>query len=73
MGGTHQKVDEILTILQQRSISVVAVAETPVVVGPSAAPTAPVAPNHLMRLLTDIQNWGRSASASPPPHSDILG
>ena len=41
MGGTHQKVDEILTILQQRSTSVVAVSETPVVVGPSAAPSAP--------------------------------
>jgi len=69
MGGTHQKVDEILTILQQRSTSVVAVSQTPVVVGASAAPSAPVAPNHVMRLLTDIHCviHGKPSSIGPIP------
>ena len=73
MGGTHQKVDEILTILQQRSTSVGAVSETPVVVGASAAPSAPVAPNHVMRMLTDIHCviHGKPSSIGPIPIAEV--
>ena len=73
MAGTHQKVDEILTILQQRSTSVVAVSEIPVVVGASAAPSAPVAPNHVMRLLTDIHCviHGKPSSIGPIPIAEV--
>ena len=73
MGGTHQKVDEILKILQQ-SAPVVAACETSAPVVASVAPSTPVvAPNHVMRLLTDIHCviHGKPSSVGPIPIAEV--
>ena len=70
MGGTHQKVDEILKMLQN---------STPVVAGsgasaPVVASSAPViAPNHVIRLLTDIHCivHGKPSSMGPIPIAEV--
>jgi hypothetical protein len=70
MGGTHQKVDEILKLLQN---------STPVVAGagagaPLVASSAPiVAPNHVIRLLTDIHCvvHGKTSSMGPIPIAEV--
>ena len=73
MGGTHQKVDEILKILQNPT-PVVGSCPPSAPVDASCAPSAPVsAPNHVMRLLTDIHCviHGKHSSIGPLPIAEV--
>ncbi len=81
MGGTHQKVDEILKILQHSAPTVaacgtgavVSLTQPAPVVASAAQSTAVVAPNHVMRLLSDIHCvvHGKPSSIGPIPIAEV--
>ena len=74
MGGTHQKVDAILKILQHRPPPGVASDATSAQVVDFPAPRAPIqTPNHVMRLLTDIHCvvHGKPSSIGAIPIAEV--
>jgi hypothetical protein len=74
MGGTHQKVDAILKILQHRPPPGVASDATSAQVVDFPAPRAPIqTPNHVMRLLTDIHCvvHGKPSSIGAIPMAEV--